>query len=185
MRDHVKFNSLTTLAYFFLSYTDKHKQNTFNLLSSIAAQIFRRISQIPEEVISLYKDNMSRPPLSVLLEIISSLAQCFQQTYIVLDALDEIEADERNSLLGALRIIISNSRSSCINLLMTSRREPYLVDGFSRVSLREISLEASIVDEDIKLYVSKIVETEPKLSRWSEDLQAQIVQKLTSEAAGM
>ncbi|KIJ30870.1 hypothetical protein M422DRAFT_115400, partial [Sphaerobolus stellatus SS14] len=78
------------LAYFFFSYTDKEKQNTFNMLSSIAAQLCQRITKIPPIVVTLYdKNKLARPPLSVVLDIIAHLASCFYQTYIVLDALDE------------------------------------------------------------------------------------------------
>ncbi|KIJ45390.1 hypothetical protein M422DRAFT_251164 [Sphaerobolus stellatus SS14] len=130
MRTHVESKPSTGLAYFFFSYTDKAKQNTFNMLSSIALQLAERISNIPSRVITLYNSNKSQPPMSVVLEVITPLARCFHQTYILLDALDEIAADEGTSLLKALNEIIVNARLSNINLLMTSQREPYLVDGF-------------------------------------------------------
>ncbi|KIJ23477.1 hypothetical protein M422DRAFT_111244, partial [Sphaerobolus stellatus SS14] len=82
-------NPDTCLAYFFFSYTDKAKQNTFNMLSSIALLLAERISNIPSRVIALYNNNKSRPPMSVVLEIITRLARCFHQSYILLDALDE------------------------------------------------------------------------------------------------
>ncbi|KIJ43594.1 hypothetical protein M422DRAFT_108661, partial [Sphaerobolus stellatus SS14] len=89
LRNHVESKPNTGLAYFFFSYTDKAKQNTFNMLSSIAAQLAQRIAHIPPRVVTLYNNNKTRPPSSVVLEIIARLARCFQQTYIVLDALDE------------------------------------------------------------------------------------------------
>ncbi|KIJ22455.1 hypothetical protein M422DRAFT_277104 [Sphaerobolus stellatus SS14] len=175
MRTHVESKPSTGLAYFFFSYTDKAKQNTFNMLSSIALQLAERISNIPSRVITLYNSDKSRPPMSVGLEVITPLARCFHQTYILLDALDEIAADEGTFLLKALNEIIVYARLSNINLLMTSQREPYLVDGFHNLLLEEISLITSEVDEDIKLYVTEIVDKEPKLSRWSVELRAQIV----------
>ncbi|KIJ42474.1 hypothetical protein M422DRAFT_170981, partial [Sphaerobolus stellatus SS14] len=140
MRTHVESKPSTGLAYFFFAYTDKAKQNTFNMLSSIALQLAERISNIPSRVITLYNNNKSRPPMSVVLEVIICLARCFHQAYILLDALDEIAADERTSLLKALNEIIANARLSNISLLMTSRRESYLVDGFHDLLLEEISL---------------------------------------------
>ncbi|KIJ42493.1 hypothetical protein M422DRAFT_171018 [Sphaerobolus stellatus SS14] len=121
----------------------------------------------------------------VVLEVITRLARCFHQTYILLDAFGEIAADERTSLLKALNEIITNARLSNINLLMTSRREPYLVDGLHNLLLEEISLMTSNADEDIKLYVTEIVDKEPKLSRWSVELRAEIVQTLSNKAMGM
>ncbi|KIJ55984.1 hypothetical protein M422DRAFT_239162 [Sphaerobolus stellatus SS14] len=185
MRNHVESKPSTGLAYFFFAYTDKTKQNTFNMLSSIAAQLAERISNIPSRVVTLYNNNKSRPPISVVLEVITRLARCFHQTYIILDALDEITAEERPSLMKALNEIIANARLSNINLLMTSRREPYLVDGFHNILLEEISLTTSNVNEDIKLYVTEIVDKEPKLSKWSVELRAQIVQTLSDKAMGM
>ncbi|KIJ42482.1 hypothetical protein M422DRAFT_254262 [Sphaerobolus stellatus SS14] len=184
MRTHVESKPSTGLAYFF-SYTDKDKQNTFNMLSSIALQLAERITNIPSRVITLYNNNKPRPPRSVVLEVITRLARCFHQTYILLDDLDEIAAEERSSLLKALSEIVAKARLSNINLLMTCRREPYLVDGFQKLLLEEISLTTSEVDKDIKLYVTEIVDKEPKLSRWSVELRAEIVQTLSDKAMGM
>ncbi|KIJ39782.1 hypothetical protein M422DRAFT_257378 [Sphaerobolus stellatus SS14] len=186
LRSHVESKPRTGLAYFFFSYTDKAKQNTFNMLSSIAAQLCQRITKVPPRVVTLHDNNkLARPPLSVVSEIITYLAWCFHQTYIVLDALDEIEVDERNSLLKALQEIIANTRRCNINVLMTSRREIYLADGFQSLSLEEISLTSSKVDEDISRYVTEIVEEEPKLSRWSAELRTEIVHTLRDKAKGM
>ncbi|KIJ43609.1 hypothetical protein M422DRAFT_30851 [Sphaerobolus stellatus SS14] len=54
LRNHVESKPNMGLAYFFFSYTDKAKQNTFNMLSSIAAQLVQRISNIPPRVVTLY-----------------------------------------------------------------------------------------------------------------------------------
>ncbi|KIJ42477.1 hypothetical protein M422DRAFT_171028, partial [Sphaerobolus stellatus SS14] len=183
--NHVESKPSTGLAYFFFSYTDNAKQNTFNMLSSIALQLAECISNIPSRVITLYNNNRSRPPMSVVLEVITRLVRCFHQTYIILDALDEIAAGEKTSLLKALNEIIANARLSNINLLMTSRQEPYLVEGFHNLLLEEISLTTSDVDEDIKLYVAEIVDKDPKLSRWSVELRAEIVQTLSDKAMRM
>ncbi|KIJ38233.1 hypothetical protein M422DRAFT_259141 [Sphaerobolus stellatus SS14] len=185
LMNYVECKPRTGLAYFF-SYTDKAKQNAFNMLSCVAAQLCQRITKIPPRVVTPYDNNkLARPPLSAVLEIITHLAWCFHQTYIVLDALDEIEAEERASLLKALCEIIANTRRCNINVLMTSRRETYLVDGFHSLSLDEISLTSSKVDEDIARYVTEIVEEEPKLSRWSVELKTEMVQTLREKANGM
>ncbi|KIJ43577.1 hypothetical protein M422DRAFT_169820, partial [Sphaerobolus stellatus SS14] len=184
VRDGI-YTPSTGLAYFFFSYTDKAKQNTFNMLSSIAAQLVQRISNIPPNIVTLYNNNKTRPPTSVILEVITHLAGCFKQTHIVLDALDEIHTEERPSLLKALTEILANARLSNIYLLMTSRREPYLVDGFRNFLLEEISLSTPKVDDDIKLYVIEIVDKEPKLSKWSVELREEIVQTLSVKAKGM
>ncbi|KIJ43618.1 hypothetical protein M422DRAFT_253204 [Sphaerobolus stellatus SS14] len=185
LRNHVESKPNTGLAYFFFSYTDKAKRNTFNMLSSIAAQLAQRISNIPPRVVTLYNNDKTRPPSFVVLEVITRLARCFQQTYIVLDALDEIDAEERTSLVKALNEIIANATLSNIRLLMTSRREPYLIDGLRSLLLEEISLTSSKVNEDIKLYVTEIMEKEPSLLKWSVELRQEIVQTLTDKAQGM
>ncbi|KIJ22675.1 hypothetical protein M422DRAFT_276864 [Sphaerobolus stellatus SS14] len=70
-------------------------------------------------------------------------------------------------------------------MLMTSRRETYLMDGFQSLSLDEIILTTSKADEDIARYVTEIVEEEPKLSRWSVELRIEIEHTLRDNAQGM
>ncbi|KIJ43578.1 hypothetical protein M422DRAFT_253160 [Sphaerobolus stellatus SS14] len=167
LSDHVEAKSENGLAYFFVSYTDKAKQNTFNMLSSDCCTAG-----------SAYLKHSTR-------KIITRLAQCLRQIYIVIDGLDEIEVVERDGLMEALNDITANSRLSNINSIVTNRREPYLVDRFRNLLLEEIYLTTSKVDEDIKLYVTEIVDTAPELSKWSVELKAEIVQTLTDMAKGM
>ncbi|KIJ23524.1 hypothetical protein M422DRAFT_195819 [Sphaerobolus stellatus SS14] len=123
----------------------------------------------------------SRPPYSVLLDIIKVLSQCFQRTYIVLDALDEIKPDDRDLLMRTLgEICLLN-----VNLLVTSRRESYIVDGFNGLFLEEIGLQSSKIDADIKLYVSESVKKEPRFSTWSSELREEVEQTLAKKAKGM
>ncbi|KIJ46871.1 hypothetical protein M422DRAFT_249614 [Sphaerobolus stellatus SS14] len=185
LRAEVERHPCIGLAYFFLSYTDRGKQTTFNLLSEIALQLLSRISIIPPRITSLYEFNRLRPPISVLLGIIGCLSQCFSQTFIIVDALDEIAVEERELLLHTLKQIISTSTECKINFIVTSRREPYLVDGFQTLQLEQICLTTSLVDEDIKLYVTETVENEKKFSRWDDDLRTEIMQTLTDKANGM
>ena len=173
------------LSYFFFSYADRDKQDVFNMLSSIAGQLCRQVKNIPASVITHYKKNMSRPPSSIMLEIISCLSQCFHRVYIVVDALDEIEVNQRDLLIPAIKDLVKMSRLFNINVLMTSRREQYLVDGFTGISLQQMSLTTSIVDEDIKLYVSKIISTELPFCNWSDELKTNMCDTLTKEANGM
>ncbi|KIJ40337.1 hypothetical protein M422DRAFT_32360 [Sphaerobolus stellatus SS14] len=64
MKDYVKLkiNSKAALAYLFFSYTDQAKQRVFNILSSVAAQLCRRIPSIPPKIISLYEESIAFPP---------------------------------------------------------------------------------------------------------------------------
>ncbi|KIJ28059.1 hypothetical protein M422DRAFT_270694 [Sphaerobolus stellatus SS14] len=187
LKNHVKLeaNSTTVLAYFFFSYTDDKKQTVYNMLSSIAAQLCKRIQNIPSEVVSLYKENITRPPSSVLLSIIKCISRLFRKTYIVLDALDEVSFPERDPILDVLRELVWRSGLSNPNLLLTSRREPYLEAGIGHLGFEEICLTTPRVDEDIKLYVSETVAREARFSKWSDTLKMEIIEILITKADGM
>ncbi|KIJ33792.1 hypothetical protein M422DRAFT_264255 [Sphaerobolus stellatus SS14] len=187
LRHYIEAHPSNALAYFYFSYAETTKCRTYDMLSSVAAQLFKRIpkSDIPSKVISLYNNNISRPPVSVLLELISCVSERLQGSYIVLDALDEVDTEERDSLISSLQVVLTNSKLWKINILLTSRREPYLVEGFSDLDLQEIFLEKSVVDEDIKLYVSELVETEPSFAKWNPELKTEIVTILTRKSDGM
>ena len=72
-----------------------------------------------------------------------------------------------------------------INILITSCKEAYLVDKLEGLPFEEVSLMTSLVDEDIKLYISELMSKETHFLRWKEELQSEVEESLTSSAKGM
>jgi hypothetical protein len=105
--------------------------------------------------------------------------QCFTDTFIIIDALDE--CTEREALLELIGKVVS-WRLPGLRILVTSRREQDLVDG---LAMRELDLSENDISDDIRLYVEARFEQDPKLRRWQPHVRAEIETKLLEGAKGM
>jgi hypothetical protein len=167
------------LAYFFFTFRDRQKQLARNMLASIVAQLCRQVhpDYIPPEV---FKPSETWSEDS-LLAVIRSLATKFKHVYIVLDALDE---SDREPTLGAIRRL-AQPQLSDLNILITSRREPDIEKQLAVINPRRtVDIQASIVDSDIRDFVSESLQT-AKFEHLPENLRKEIEVKLTKGARGM
>ena len=177
--------STCAMGYFFFSYTDKAKQTIDGMLSTLVAQLCERLPRLPTEMLTLYKKNVTQLCRPVLLEALLIMVKVFRITYLVIDALDEVSSTERDELVNILQSITTNPSFSKTNLIVTSRRESYLVEGLTDCMGRSICLTSRVVDSDIESFVSQTVQNESKFIKWPQDLKTLIVETLTSGAKGM
>lgn len=108
-----------------------------------------------------------------------------QETYIVLDALDECRS--LNTLLETLEHTVCLNRTN-LHIVMTSRKEIELEEGLDFIpDSKRVCLESRVVDEDIRTYVRERLKTDKGLQRWQKDetTRREIESALTSQANGM
>ncbi|KIJ36492.1 hypothetical protein M422DRAFT_261042 [Sphaerobolus stellatus SS14] len=181
LKEQLPSDSTVGLGYFFFSFRDIHKQTVNHMLSTIVAHLLRRLTVIPTSILDVYYANPIKPSNSALLKIISCLSEIFQRTYIVLDALDEILTEEREELFNVLRQI-----SRCnVNILLASRQESYIVEGLRTVPITAISMNTSIVNVDIELFVEDVLENDLKFTRWSKQTREMMKETIVTKACGM
>ena len=126
-----------------------------------------------------------RPSLSVLQEILTALIQPLGKVYIILDALDAVCLQQRRALASAIRFLTGFSQT---NLIMTSRREQFLVKDLSPLlgsNLKEMWIPEESLEHDIFFYVSGILDKDLRFSSWNADLKLDITESVTSGARGM
>jgi len=110
------------------------------------------------------------------------IVQTFQQTYIVIDALDECY--EREELMILIEEIV-DWKLETLHILATSRKEQDIADCLlSRVS-NEINIQSTVVDADIRIHVHDKLQNDRKLRKWSADAQMEIETALVDGAHGM
>ena len=109
-----------------------------------------------------------------------------EDTYIILDALDECE--DRHELLTNLEQIISWKNVN-LHVLVTSRREIDIEEALTSFSSprNRISIHGTPLNADIRAYVHERLQLDRKLKRRQKDLnmQREIEDTLMEKADGM
>lgn len=166
--------------YFYFSYRHTDDQ-TVAFLRWMLSQLCRRLCYVPEEIQELYRQN-AEPTSSELLHASKILLQGLDIVYLVIDAIDE--CNTRADLLDALTIMLTDPEFNKIRLLSTSRD---YIDIRSRLEPLSFSLPMSnsLVDEDIRVYVTAELQSNPRLSRWPPALADDILESLVEGAKGM
>lgn len=142
----------------------------------------RLLSQLHES----YPNAM--PPDQAFMGCLHQLIRAFDDTYIILDALDESPRDKhRRDMLEALAILRTWSESG-LHLLVTSREEPdirdVLLNDLYVLPDESISLKNHSVDIDIASFISSSLKNNRQLRKW-ERYHDQIQTALTERADGV
>ncbi|KAL8749605.1 MAG: hypothetical protein Q9199_007582 [Rusavskia elegans] len=179
------------LAYFYFAFDDQALQKVEDMIRSLAAQLCSQCTSIPDCIESLYSKCLegrlqpAHPTYDMLREMLRQLFGCFNQVFIVLDALDE--CTERHDLILALEEM-AGWQNSELHLLTTSRKELELEECMNTLTKEadRIGIQGMPVEADISSYVLGRLRTDRRLKRWHKtELEEEIAMTLTSKAHGM
>lgn len=106
----------------------------------------------------------------------------FSHVYIVLDALDE--SPERPELLTLLDEIYKWGIDG-VHVLATSRQERDIEGGLKSLVSHDVSMDESLVDGDIRVHVTRIVDDDAVFQTFSADDRNGIKSTLIDGAHGM
>ena len=182
-------NSAFAVGYFYFDFNDDEKQRHENMLRSLLKQISVRHMSTPQALDKLYsgcaKDG--RQPTTVeLLAVLKDVIEGFQETFIILDAMDECK--DREELLQDIQKLAAWKIGN-LHVLATSRKEKEIEDSFEYLVKDEerIGLQSALVDDDIRAYVHERLLTDQQLKRWRNrpDIQKEIETTLMAKADGM
>lgn len=171
--------------YYYFDFKDRRRQNLDGFIRSALAQFCQQNTTIPREVMDLYTDRGRKgrdPTLASLVETLLMLLKQSENTYIVLDALDE--SREQKEVLQLISRIKEGYGYSA-NILITSRMERQIQTGLQYLSTWEICLHGPQVHRDIQTLVNRVLVTDPVLSKRPVQLKKEIEQALVNGASGM
>ncbi|EQL29939.1 hypothetical protein BDFG_07500 [Blastomyces dermatitidis ATCC 26199] len=160
---------LSALAYFYFDFSDPDKMAPERMMRSLIEQFCYKCRDIPR-LERIY--DMSCMPnfeleasdlLATLLEIIES----FEESFIVIDALDV--CSNVPELLRIIRDILRRS-SSKVHILSTSRQGKYIEDGVNSLpgNVQKVAMDKTQVNRDICMYVQECLRTDRKFKRWEK-----------------
>jgi ankyrin repeat domain-containing protein 50 len=157
------------------------------IIGALIKQLCQKKDSIPPELLNLMHDSHSKATASNPDSFIS-LAESFEEVFIVLDALDECPGHERHRIIGFISKIVAELQ--CAKVFITSRREADILEAFEGKT-STIQIEARSVAADIALHVRDEVTKLRKgyngkrLYLTSDKLQGRIIDTLVSKADGM
>lgn len=185
---HVSTNR-AAIVFAYIKYDSLETQQPSAIISSLVRQISWTETPLPACLLDFYHtyDKDARTPsLKGYEDLFLRLAESYDKIFMVFDALDECEADQREKILDFIFNIAHNLR--CVKILVTSRRENDIEKAFSRQTTPIIEIKAENVAEDIKQFVTERVEYLikcKKLEVHDSQLESHIIETLVTRAEGM
>ena len=182
----------TGFVYFYCDYKDTVKQTLQGFLSSILVQLCNQRSAFfasVQETYKLQKDCHRALRSDEQVQILKSgMDAAFNQTLILVDALDEcIEGDDLIKTLCEINLNTSGFLLSNVKLLVSSRRESYIIDLLGREQL-QLELQDTNITGDIKSYIASQLQAMlqgGKLKLRNPALESEIKTTLVAGSHGM
>lgn len=176
----------SVVLYFYFDFNDIRKQQHEQMIRSLVCQLLEHYTTIPSALDALYtscKDGAQQTSLEGLLPTLHQMLTAFQETYIVLDALDE--CGDRTQMLCDINDICDWRDVSC-RMLVLSRRERDIEDELisSRERGEALCITKSQADADIRHYIHDRLRTDRKLKLWEKE-HSEIEEALMHKANGM
>ena len=178
----------TAVIYYFFDFNDPAKQRFDNLIPSLVQQLAVRDAQaqsVLERLYDRHESGSSRPPTDQFLETFRDMLQTgrSEQVYLIIDALDECSSVE-DLLENVLRRIIL-WRLPKLHILTTSRLNKEIQMSFDELSVLHLPIQSSVVDNDIKTFVTKQMLRDRWWNKWTNAIRQEVIDSLTQKANGM
>ncbi|KAF3276933.1 hypothetical protein TWF970_006102 [Orbilia oligospora] len=187
-------SSCRPLVYFYFDITDGDKQTFDKMIRSLLYQLYYQSSQAPppqlEELFHSCEDGNIQPTSLLLSQTFLSIIEKTEEIWIVLDALDECNQEERAELLSWMKGIRTVSERKNVHLLVTSRSDKNDIEsGIRKLAHAAYALEikSSLTTTDISAYIRWRVREDDGLERWRAypDIQDEMEAELQRKSDGM
>ena len=187
--DYCQSRSGSVLLYFYFDFNDTEKQLHEKMIRSLIVQLSSQSTRIPHTLESLYessKNGERQPRYDLLLATLHQMMTYFEETYLVLDALDECL--ERQELLFCIDEL-THWKDANLHILTTSRKEKDIEESIAPFcdECGKICIQSGLVNDDIRMYVHGRLNTDRGLKRWQDkpNIQLEIENTLMDRADGM
>ncbi|KAL6716722.1 hypothetical protein ACLMJK_006290 [Lecanora helva] len=193
LENEPRLSSRQALAYFYCSRTSGHAErgDPIAILKTILLQLSCPMRGLPlkSSIVNKYNGEKalgSQQASFNLKECQDMIIELLQKSYdhvtIVIDALDEVDEQNRGRLFKFLELISQPGRTA-VKILVSSRNEPDIADYLER--LENIRIDAENNAADIKIYIEENIEERLLLGKATRDLREKVKATLNSKANGM
>lgn len=175
---------LVPTIFFYCHYLKPERRETSSIIGALLKQLSMRCEILEPKMVSAFKDGTSMDNKSSEIAL-TAVLDSFEQTFIVIDALDECSVDERKAVVMLLTRLLKGSR---VKIFLTSRPE----NDLRRLLKDTVSHEIDTNDtaKDIGPFVAATLEdhiTSGALlsGKVTSELRAELVDILSAQADGM
>lgn len=193
--DHVeelcKSQPESRVAYYYFDFSDQSIQKLGSLLRCLIWQLCRHDEYLSNHPRSLYvscDNGRQEPGDEALSSTLFAILNESQQSYIIIDALDEcpLEGREQFHELVIRRI---EGQPGSHNFLFTSRKEldieQTMTELGQKIKLHNVPILTEDVNADVRLHVRHFIANSRTLKDWSQELRAEIEDTIANGAQGM
>jgi len=180
-------NGKICAVYYYCHYENKQNEAA-PMLFWVLSQLCRKSDVLPCSAYALVKKGI-QPTLADLLEAVADALSPFQLVYLAVDAVDE--AEQRFDLLDVLRQLATEGRFHKIRLVVASREYLDIEHSMSSFSI-SLPLFNDVVTKDIRKYLERALAGRIEAHRhfishprWTDELRAMILEKVSVKANGM
>ncbi|KAL5045868.1 hypothetical protein BDW71DRAFT_72141 [Aspergillus fruticulosus] len=173
------------IGFFYFSFRDESKISASGMLRALLLQLSAQLKDEERDLQQLHAAYMTgTPPVGALLNSLQNTISRFQDTYILLDALDESPQDRERE--GVLKVIdtMRQWRLPGFHLLVTSRDELDIRQSLKPAYHQDIMMRNDDNAKDITNFVSYQLSHDPKLQKW-KSRHREIEENLTKKSQGV
>lgn len=182
---HAQSQTGSAVAFFFFTFNDESKQDTFALLRALLLQLSGQVLGLDADLARLEETyNHSTPPVPVLTEFLRQAVSSCRHIYLLLDALDESPAETSRADVLSIINTIRNWQLPGLHLLVTSRDVFDIRESLNVETHNMVTLQNDNVNQDIMRYISHQVDHDQQLKRWGSHCDT-IKQHLAQRANGV
>jgi hypothetical protein len=172
------------IAYFYCEYSDQESQTAFSFAQSLLRQLSSQCGLAPAVLAEFYRktknDIKDQAWFLELQDVLHRVASTFKQCYLVIDALDECEANNRSGLFG----VLENFRRRANTRVFASTR-PHL-SNIEQCFKNAAQIEVTASGVDLRNFLSRMIDEHPDSEYIMDDvLKREILDKLCANAHGM
>ncbi|KAJ5316803.1 hypothetical protein N7508_001311 [Penicillium antarcticum] len=176
-------------AFFYCDKNETRRSQPLSILQSIVRQL-STTAKNPEatqtklrELYSKCRQEGTTFSLEICKEQIRSSLDIYEQTTIVIDAMDECDPDSRDVLIDALNSFVSESNSRPVKIFISSRPDPDIENQLGNTP--NIGINASENKDDIEKYLSAEMGKLAKKAPFFGRLKSKITEVLLERCQGM
>ena len=185
---------LASVAFYYFDFNDSGKQDLRGLLSSLLTQLCARSDHrcsILSTLYSMHDSGGKQPSETELARCLKEvLAVPGEEIYIIVDALDECPNNfgmpsSREKVLNLVEELVTLPLRH-LHICITSRPEVDIRMVLESLTSCRVSLhEEGGQKQDIIDYIKSVVESDPKMRRWSLEDKLLVIDTLSRRADGM